>query len=89
MIMRITSTREKSHNRSRDDILKSIRRKKERGRRMTKRNRKKQIVFRCFLAMGMILTILMVVIIRIINKEGEIEKLVEINNVNVYIGERD
>lgn len=87
--MRITSTGEKSHNRSRADIVKSIRRTKERGKRMAKRNRKQQIVCRCLLAMGMVLTILIVVIIRITNKEGEMEELVEINNVNVYIGERE
>lgn len=87
--MRITSRREKSHNRSRANVEKSIRRKKERGKRMAKRNRQQQIVCRCLLTTGMALTILIVVIIRITNKEGEIEEIVEINNVNVYIGERE
>lgn len=86
--MRIKSEGEKSHNRSRADIVKSIRRKEKRGKRMARRNRKQQMVCRCLLAIGMVLTILIVVIIRVTNKE-EIGELVEINNVNVYIGERE
>lgn len=87
--MRIISISKKSHNRSRADIVKSIRRKIERGKRLTKRNRKKQIAYRCLLALVMVLIILIVVIISVVDKKEEIEELFEINNVNVYIGERE
>lgn len=90
--MRSTGTKEKSHNRSRDDIIASIRKKEERGKRMAKKDRGKQLVCRVLFAIGMILIILIsaiLVVVLKIYKKGKAEELVVINNVKVYVGDRE
>lgn len=90
--MRSTGTGKKSHNRSRDDIIASIREKEERGKRMAKKDRGKQLVCRVLFAIGMILIILIsvvTVVVLKIYKKGKAEEPVVINNVEVYVGDRE
>lgn len=87
--MRIKSTRKKSHNRKQANINKSIQKRIERGKRMAKKDRGKQLVCRVLFIMGMILIVLILVATVIFYKKGKSDEPVAVNNGRVYIGNRE